>query len=235
MSSLRLCEFIVERSFDWFVDPRSSQNHVRRTLLRIIGASAITIFMPQASSAEKPPIACKRIGQSAIYRGKKYTCIKVKNKLVWDKGVPLSATTPKTTNSPSSHQSAASSPSSTPTPSPSASQPSPAAMPIPTKILFAKSGEIPNNGTVVINGKDQLGRPLSVAFTRSGGVIIALEAFCTHAGCIVRPQGKELACPCHYSIFDPVSGKPGNPSQQGAYPLTRFEVTEESGSVYLWL
>jgi len=203
-------------------------------LLRIIGASAITIFTPQAWSAEKPPIACKRVGQSAVYRGKKYTCIKVKNKLVWDKGVALceNATANKLTIATSK---CCKFTQFNTTPSPSASQSSPAAMPIPTKILFAKSGEIPNNGTVVINGKDQLGRPLSVAFTRSGGVINALEAFCTHAGCIVRPQGKELACPCHYSIFDPVSGKPGNPSQQGAYPLTRLEVTEESGSVYLWL
>lgn len=205
----------------------SKKTSPRRTILRFIGAGVITLFTPQAWSAEKPPIACKKVGQNVVYRGKRYTCIKVKNKLVWDKGVPLPA--------PSPHQSAASSPSSTPTPSPSASQASAASMPTPTKISFAKSGEIPNNGTVVINGKDHLGRPLSVAFTRSGGVIVALEAFCTHAGCIVRPQGKELACPCHYSIFDPVSGKPGNPSQQGAYPLTRLEVTEESGSVYLWL
>ena len=213
----------------------SKKTSPRRTILRFIGAGVITLLTPQAWSAEKPPIACKKVGQNVVYRGKRYTCIKVKNKLVWDRGVLLPATTPKATNSPSPLQSAASSPSSTPTPSPSASQASAASMPTPNKISFAKSGEIPNNGTVVINGKDHLGRPLSVAFTRSGGVIVALEAFCTHAGCIVRPQGKELACPCHYSIFDPVSGKPGNPSQQGAYPLTRLEVTEESGFVYLWL
>lgn len=215
--------------------PRSPQNQVRRALLKIIGASALAMFTPQAWSAEKPPIACKRIGQSIIYRGKKYTCVKVKNKLVWDKGVPLPTSTAKTVSSPSPSQSAAISPSSAPIASPSPSQTTSGVKPSPSKVLFAKSGEISNNGTVVINGKDQLGRPLSVAFTRSGGVIVALEAFCTHAGCIVRPQGKELACPCHYSIFDPVTGNPGNPSQQGAYPLTRLEVSEESGSVYLWL
>lgn len=217
------------------VKSRSTQNHLRRALLKISGVSALALFMPPAWSAEKPPIACKRVGQSVVYRRKKYTCVKVKNKLVWDKGVPLPVSTSKATNSPSPSKSIANSPSSTPNPSPSSAQTYPAATPSPTKVLFAKSAEISNSETVVINGKDQLGRPLSVAFTRSGGVLVALEASCTHSGCIVRPQGKELACPCHYSIFDPISGKPGNPSQQGAYPLTSLGVTEESGSVYLWL
>lgn len=198
---------------------RTSQNHLRRALLKISGVSALAVFMPQAWSAEKPPIPCRRIGQSVVFRGKKYTCVKVKNKLVWDKGVPLTLSTSRATNSPSPSKSVANSPSSSPNPSPSSAQTFPTATPSPTKVFFANSAEITNSGTVVINGKDQLGRPLSVAFTRSGGVLVALEASCTHAGCIVRPQGKELACPCHYSIFDPISGKPGNPSQQGAIHL----------------
>ncbi len=215
---------------------RSTQNHLRRALLKISGGvSALALFMPLAWSVEKPPIACKRVGQSVAYRGKKYTCVKVKNKLVWDNGVPLTVSTSKATNSPSPSKSIANSPSSTPNPSPSSAETYPAATPSPTKVHFAKSTAISNNETVVINGKDQQGRPLSVAFTRNGDVLVALEASCTHAGCIVRPQGKELACPCHYSIFDPISGKPGNPSQQGAYPLKILEVREESGSVYLWL
>ncbi|NCX35351.1 MAG: Rieske (2Fe-2S) protein [Actinobacteria bacterium] len=105
----------------------------------------------------------------------------------------------------------------------------------PVKVLFAKSPDVPRDNTVVINGKDQYGRPLSVAFTRTQTSLIALDASCTHAGCIVRPQGKELACPCHFSIFDSETGKPGNPFQQGAYPLSRLEVLEESGSIYLLL
>ena len=85
----------------------------------------------------------------------------------------------------------------------------------------------------MLNGKDQIGRPISVAFTRVPSGIVALEAFCTHSGCIVRPDGKELLCPCHYSTFDPTSGAVGNPLQQAAYPLPRIKAVEESGEIFL--
>lgn len=202
----------------------------RRALIRFLASSSLLLITDRAWGATRPPIPCTRLGQKIVFRGRKYTCIKVNKKLVWDKGVSL----PVATSKPSSSSSPI--PSTSPTAVSSDSNPSPSsASTTKARIAFAKSSEVPSSGSVVINGKDQLGRPLSVAFTRSGSVLIALEAFCTHAGCIVRPNGKELACPCHYSIFDPESGKPGNPAQQGAYPLPRIESTEEDGVIYLWV
>lgn len=202
----------------------------RRALIRFLASSSLLLITDRAWGATRPPTPCTRLGQKIVFRGRKYTCIKVNKKLVWDKGVPL----PVATSKPSSSSSPI--PSTSPTAVSSDSNPSPSsASTTKARIAFAKSSEVPSSGSVVINGKDQLGRPLSVAFTRSGSVLIALEAFCTHAGCIVRPNGKELACPCHYSIFDPETGKPGNPAQQGAYPLPRIESTEEDGVIYLWV
>ena len=205
----------------------------RRSLIQILTSTLLLSITEVAWGATRPPISCSRLGQMVVYRGKKYTCIKVNKKLVWDKGIALPTPSPKPT--PTTTPSSTTSPTLASRESPGPTLQSPIATPPKTKILFAKSGDVPTSGSVVINGKDQLGRPLSVAFTRFGSALIALEAFCTHAGCVVRPSGKELACPCHYSIFDPETGKPGNPAQQGAYPLPRLEAVEELGAIYLWL
>ncbi|MBW2056383.1 MAG: Rieske 2Fe-2S domain-containing protein [Deltaproteobacteria bacterium] len=46
------------------------------------------------------------------------------------------------------------------------------------------------------------GKPYVVVRTATG--IYAINAICTHLGCIVRwdPQLKQLACPCHAAFFD---------------------------------
>jgi Rieske Fe-S protein len=214
------------------------EKNSRRVTLRILGTmllAAIPAIAYPAWGATRPKIACKRVGQIVIYKGKKYTCIKVNKKLIWDKGSPIPQPTSKKSAEPSQSPSSVASPSASNLPSPTSdASPSTSTAPrSPTKVLFAKSIEIPSQGSVVVNGKDNLGRPLSVVFTRFGSNLVALEAFCTHAGCVVKPQGQELACPCHYSIFDPETGKPNNPAQQGAYPLPRLDAFEESGSIYL--
>jgi arsenite oxidase small subunit len=40
------------------------------------------------------------------------------------------------------------------------------------------------------------------------GDIVAYSSFCTHQGCGVayHPERKILACPCHFSSFDPATG-----------------------------
>ena len=220
------------------VDAAHGIQKSRRILLRAIATVGLLSVIPPGWAVERPPFACKRIGETVMYRGRKFTCIRVKKKLMWDQGVVIATPTSK----PSLSQNPSASPSATTNETPKVEgsrvgSQSPSAQPTPTKskVLFAKSTEIPMSGSIVIAGKDQLGRPLSVAFTRTKGAIVALEAFCTHSGCVVRPMGKELACPCHFSVFDPETGSPGNPSQQGAYPLPRLEVVEESGAVFLWL
>ena len=36
--------------------------------------------------------------------------------------------------------------------------------------------------------------------------VVAFDAACTHKGCPVKPEGAELTCPCHGSVFDALSG-----------------------------
>ena len=47
-----------------------------------------------ASASVKPGATCKKVGQSTISSGSKYTCIKSGSKLIWSKGVSVKKSTP---------------------------------------------------------------------------------------------------------------------------------------------
>ncbi|WET82117.1 Rieske (2Fe-2S) protein [Amycolatopsis sp. QT-25] len=69
-----------------------------------------------------------------------------------------------------------------------------------------------------------------VIVTRTAeGTAAAFSAICTHQGCAVVPEGAELKCPCHNSIFDAVTGavKKG-PADQ---PLPSIAVKVRNGQV----
>jgi hypothetical protein len=78
--------------------------------ITLILLSSLTI---DASAAVKAGTACKKLGQTSTSAGKKFTCIKTGNKLVWNKGIVLSHLTPKPSPSPSTPSSANESQSST--------------------------------------------------------------------------------------------------------------------------
>lgn len=61
------------------------------------------------------------------------------------------------------------------------------------------------------------------------GEVVAYSAICTHQGCTVAPDGAELVCPCHGSVFDVASGE----ALQGpaTEPLAPFGVRVEGGDV----
>lgn len=56
----------------------------------------VSLGLP-ANAFVKPGTSCKKLGQTSIYSGKKYTCIKSGNKLVWDKGKLPNQTNAKVT------------------------------------------------------------------------------------------------------------------------------------------
>lgn len=61
------------------------------------------------------------------------------------------------------------------------------------------------------------------------GELVGYSAICTHQGCTVAPDGAELACPCHGSVFDLATGE----ALQGpaTEPLAPFAVRVEGGDV----
>jgi cytochrome b involved in lipid metabolism len=65
-----------------------------------------TVSAPGSSAAVKAGAACKKAGQTSTAEGKKFTCVKKSDKLIWNKGVKVkksakpstSATTKPTTS-----------------------------------------------------------------------------------------------------------------------------------------
>ena len=98
----------------------------RYILALVILGSLIT---PQLGfAAVKTGASCKKIGATAATNGKKFTCIKTGKKLVWNKGVAISAPKPTVTPTPVA----------TPTPSPTPTfyvPPTPIMTPTPAPIV----------------------------------------------------------------------------------------------------
>ena len=67
----------------------------------VVASLALSLLGPSAIAAVKAGGSCKKLGQTSINSGKKYTCIKRGNKLVWNKGVAVAKPTPVVTPSPS--------------------------------------------------------------------------------------------------------------------------------------
>ena len=93
---------------------------------------AVTLILApvNAIAAVKAGDVCKKAGSTATANGKKFTCVKTGKKLVWNKGVAITAPKPTVT------------PAATPTPSPSPTPtptvyvpPAPIATPIPVPIV----------------------------------------------------------------------------------------------------
>ncbi|GAB3477229.1 ubiquinol-cytochrome c reductase iron-sulfur subunit [Amycolatopsis cihanbeyliensis] len=57
----------------------------------------------------------------------------------------------------------------------------------------------------------------------------AFSAVCTHQGCKVQPDGAELRCPCHGSVFDAGTGEVRNgPASE---PLPKVNVRVQDGQI----
>ena len=84
---------------------------------------ALVLLQPIATAAVKAGAKCSKAGATSISAGKKFTCVKSGNKLIWNKGVvvkkPMPSPTPTSTPSPISTPSPSPTPTITPTPSPS--------------------------------------------------------------------------------------------------------------------
>ena len=90
---------------------------------------------------------------------------------------------------------------------------------------LAKVSDIPEGGA--ISATDADGNQILLT-QPTAGTIVALSAICTHQGCTVAPDGKQLKCPCHGSVYD-LSG--GNVSGPAPDPLPAVDVHVTNGEV----
>jgi len=90
---------------------------------------------------------------------------------------------------------------------------------------LAQVSQIPVGGAV--SARDANGKPIIIAQPEAG-TIVAMTAICTHMGCTVAPDGKQLRCPCHGSIFS-LTGQ--NESGPAPSPLAQVDVHVSNGEV----
>ena len=196
----------------------SKFNPMRRTLLIGTTSSIFLAQFPFTAFAQGPTAVCSRVGQKILFNGKHYVCQKVKGKLAWQALIPLKPPIhihPTPSNSPSGAK--------TPVVSP---QPSKATGYFVTKVSDLTEGQVK-----IVVAKDLKGASIGVALFLSGGVVTAHSAICTHQGCTVGESGKNLACPCHGSVFNGQSGEVINgPAQR---PLDMYKVAEVNGEIYI--
>lgn len=64
----------------------------KRTLSTLLVVALFVVPIPQASAATaKAGATCTKLKATSVVKGKKFTCIKIGKKLVWDKGVAVKA------------------------------------------------------------------------------------------------------------------------------------------------
>ncbi len=199
----------------------------RRGLLATLVA-AILAPISSTFATHAPPTKCLKVGQTTVFAGKKFTCVRVKvkgkYKLAWNKGVPIPVTqTAKPSPTPSSTQSAKPSPS----PSPTSTQ-SPMA-PKNLGTTLADSSSLAIGETKFYAAKNRSGMSVTYIVYRSKNGVVVMNDVCTHQGCAVKLKSEGLLCPCHNSLFNATSGEvERGPATQS---LQRFEAIEENGKI----
>ena len=102
--------------------------------------------------------------------------------------------------------------------------------PVAERRAIARVDEVPEGGVKYFEypGKgDQ-----AVLLHLAGGGFVAYNQTCTHLSCAVYYQEahKQLVCPCHEGIFNPLTGDPvaGPPRRR----LERIEISQEGDTLY---
>jgi len=208
----------------------------RREVVGGLGLSALLLLFPSLAVAAGPTLKAAKVGQKVVWRGYVYTVVKSKGKLVWKQGAKVATATASASAKPSATAtpSATASATATPTPSPTPSQTStpiqtPAAT--PDGAFVANSSEIKEGQVKIIEVNTAKNQYPSFSFSRLNGKVYAVSIVCTHAGCKVVVEKTDLVCNCHMSYFSPFDG--AAQSGPARLPLTRYEVTEKDGKIYI--
>ena len=197
----------------------------RREVVGGLGISALLLLFPSLAVAAGPTLKASRVGQKVVYRGYIYTVVKSKGKLIWKQGAKVATATASATASATAKPSASATPTAsataTPTPSPTSTE----------GAFVANSSELKEGQIKIIEVNTTKNLYTSYSFSRLGGKVYALSVYCTHAGCKVVAGKEELICNCHMSIFSPFDG--AAQSGPARLPLTRYEVVERDGKIYI--
>jgi nitrite reductase/ring-hydroxylating ferredoxin subunit len=193
----------------------------RREVVGGLGISALLLLFPSLAVAAGPTLKASRVGQKVVYRGYVYTVVKSKGKLIWKQGAKVATATASATAKPSASAtaSATQTPTSTPTPTPT------------DGAFVANSSEIKEGQVKILEVNTTKNQYTSYSFSRLGGKVYAVSIYCTHAGCKVVAGKEELICNCHMSYFSPYDG--AAQSGPARLPLTRYEVIERDGKIYI--
>jgi nitrite reductase/ring-hydroxylating ferredoxin subunit len=207
----------------------------RREVVGGLGLSALLLLFPSLAVAAGPTLKAARVGQKVVFRGYVYTVVKSKGKLVWKQGAKVATATASASAKPSSSATPSATASATATPTPSATPTqTPTPTPTPTSsdgAFVANSSEIKEGQVKIIEVNTAKNQYPSFSFSRLNGKIYAVSIICTHAGCKVVVEKTDLVCNCHMSYFSPFDG--AAQSGPARLPLTRYEVTEKDGKIYI--
>jgi Rieske Fe-S protein len=207
----------------------------RREVVGGLGLSALLLLFPSLAVAAGPTLKAAKVGQKVVWRGYVYTVVKSKGKLVWKQGAKVATATASASAKPSSSGTPSATASATATPTPSATPTqTPTPTPTPTSsdgAFVANSSEIKEGQVKIIEVNTAKNQYPSFSFSRLNGKIYAVSIICTHAGCKVVAEKTELVCNCHMSYFSPYDG--AAQSGPARLPLTRYEVTEKDGKIYI--
>jgi len=180
----------------------------RRPLLIGSGAATLLSLLPFKSFAATPGAICSKAGQKVIIKGKNFICVKSKGKLSWQLLAPAKP--------------------------PITLHPSPTPTPTPEKVsafLVAHLSDLQEGFVKVVTANDLQGRSVGVALILQGSVVSAHSVICTHRGCTVAESNNRLACPCHGSIFNGLTGAVEQGPAQS--PLPTYQVAQVEDGIYI--
>jgi len=213
---------MVESELALYFYPMLSRRHI---LAGFSGALA-SLISGTAFAAAGPTLVPKKVGQTIIWRGKKYTAIKSGKKILWNKGVPLPAATPSASPSASTTPSPTATSSPTATPSPSAT---PSTASVPGQVILGSSSDVSDGATKIFLMRSTSGRRKGFVITRSAQGLVAFDDVCTHEGCAVEIGADKLDCNCHGSTFNRTTGAVlQGPARRS---LKSYPVSEVNGQI----
>ena len=186
----------------------------------VIGAliSFFSSVFPAAHAAG-PTLIPTKLGQTIIWRGKKYTAIKSGKKLIWNQGVSIPTPTPSNKVSTS--------------PSPMVSNVNPTSSSKSNLNIVGKISDLSIGETKIFKENDPYGRGARYVITRTSTGLIAFDNTCTHEGCSVEQilTKNQIRCGCHGAEYNAITGEAIKaPAYQG---LRQVSVSEVNGEILI--